>query len=178
MGFYVQTFLITFTAALGSLADSPEKEKSPLDVDPKRGAGLQLVGDNWAVVWVGGNGLFRNIGYGRWRLAGLGHAERQNEPSRWWRGHQKLRWGRGLPSVPRGWGWGRETELPTLLGATVPSPISSPKSPLPSASLLHWPSWGVMDGAHASRSYRGPEIDSPSLRLDLAHFPEPLFPLL
>lgn len=161
MGFHVQTFLITFTAALGSLADSPEKEKSPLDADPKRGAGRRLAGDNWAVVWVCGNGLFRTISYGRWRLAGLGHAERQNEPSRGCRGHQKLRWGQGLPSVPWGWGWGWETELPAPLGATVPSLVSSPKSPLPSDSLLHWPSWGVTDGVRASRSYGGPEIDSP-----------------
>lgn len=55
MGFHGQTFLITFTAALGSLADSPEKEKSPLDVGPKQGAGLRLARDNWAVVWVCGN---------------------------------------------------------------------------------------------------------------------------
>ena len=61
MGFHGQSCLITFTAALRSLADSPEKEKSPLDVDPKQGAGLQLAGDNWAVVWVCENGLFRNI---------------------------------------------------------------------------------------------------------------------
>lgn len=36
MAFHGQTFLITFAAALRSLADSPEKEKSPLDVAPSR----------------------------------------------------------------------------------------------------------------------------------------------
>lgn len=61
MGFHGLTFLITFTAAPRSLADSPEREKSPRDVGPKQGAGLQLARDNWAVVWVSGNGLFRNI---------------------------------------------------------------------------------------------------------------------
>lgn len=67
-----QTFLIAFTAALGSLADSLEKEKSPLDVGPKQGAGRRLARDNWAVVWVLGNGLFGNISRGRRHLAGLG----------------------------------------------------------------------------------------------------------
>lgn len=101
-----QTLLITFTAALGSLADSPEKEKSPLDVGPKQGAGLRLAGDNWAAVWVSRNGLFGNISQSRGHLAGLGRAERQNEPRRGCRGHQKLCWGPGLPRSPGAGGGG------------------------------------------------------------------------
>lgn len=104
MGFLGQTFLITFTAALRSLADSPEKEKSPLDVGPKQGAGSRLARDNWAVVWVSRNGLFGNISEGRRHFARLGRAELQNEPSRGWHGHQKLRWGPGAASGPLGWG--------------------------------------------------------------------------
>lgn len=61
MGFHGPTPLITFTEALRSLADFPEKEKLPLDVGPKQGAGLRIAGHNWAVAWVYGNGLFRNI---------------------------------------------------------------------------------------------------------------------
>lgn len=61
MGFHGQTSLITFTVALRCLADFPEKEKSPLDVGPKQGAGLRIAGDNWAMAWVYGNGLFRPL---------------------------------------------------------------------------------------------------------------------
>lgn len=71
-GLHGQTFLITFTAALGSLADLPEKEKLPLDVGPRQGAGLRLARGNWAGAGVSGTGRFRNVSWVRRCLAGLG----------------------------------------------------------------------------------------------------------
>lgn len=86
---------------------------------PKQGAGRRLARDNWAVVWVSGNGLFGNISRGRRRLAGLGvQSHRMSRAGGGWRGHQKLRWGPGPPRLPRSGGHGAlalpEATFPSL----------------------------------------------------------------
>lgn len=133
MGFHGQTFLITFTAALGSLADAPEKKKSPLDVGPKQGAGLRLARDNWAAVWVCGNVCSGTLAKAAGVVLGWGmQRDRMNRAG----GVVVIRnsaGARGCLESPGGWSGGGENQ------ATASSLVPSPKSPLPSNLLLHWP---------------------------------------